>query len=103
MTCPIPETPEHRAALTRAITERSGLDEAAIERVVRAFYAAARGDPLLGPVFGRVADWEPHIARVCAFWSSVARMLEGACATSAFAWASTACTSRAARQSTGSA
>ena len=41
---------------------------------MRAFYAAARGDPLLGPVFGRVADWEPHIARVCAFWSSVARM-----------------------------
>ena len=37
-------------------------------------YAAARSDPLLAPVFGRVADWEPHIARVCAFWSSVARM-----------------------------
>ena len=71
---PIPETPEHRAALTREITGRTGLDEATIERVVRAFYAAARGDPLLGPVFGRVADWEPHIARVCAFWSSVARM-----------------------------
>jgi hemoglobin len=74
VTHPIPETPEHRAALTRAITAQTGLDEAAIERVVRAFYAAARSDPLLGPVFGRVADWEPHIARVCAFWSSVARM-----------------------------
>ncbi len=74
MTHPIPETPEHRAALTREITGRTGLDEAAIEWVVRAFYAAARSDPLLGPVFGRVADWEPHIARVCAFWSSVARM-----------------------------
>lgn len=74
MTEPIPETPEHRAALTRAITERTGLDEAAIERVVRNFYAAARTDPQIGPVFSRVADWEAHITRICAFWSSVARM-----------------------------
>jgi len=74
MSQPIPETSEHRAALTRAITEQTGLDEAAIERVVRAFYTAARRDPLLGPVFDQVTDWEHHIARVCAFWSSVARM-----------------------------
>lgn len=74
MTHPIPETAEHRAALSRAITEQTGLDEAAIERVVRAFYAAARRDPLLGPVFDRVTEWEQHIAQVCAFWSSVARM-----------------------------
>ncbi|MCO6419505.1 group III truncated hemoglobin [Siccirubricoccus sp. KC 17139] len=74
MTQPIPETAEHRAALTRAITEQTGLDEAAIERVVRAFYAAARRDPLLGPVFDRVTEWEHHTARVSAFWSSVARM-----------------------------
>jgi hemoglobin len=74
MTQPIPETAEHRAALTRAITERTGLDEARIERLVRAFYEAARRDPLLGPVFDRVTEWEHHISRVCAFWSSVARM-----------------------------
>jgi hemoglobin len=74
MTQAIPETPEHRAALTRAITEQTGLDEAVIERVVRAFYTAARRDPLLGPVFDQVTEWEHHIAQVCAFWSSVTRM-----------------------------
>ena len=38
-----------------------------------AFYAAARQDALLGPVFSRaVADenWPVHVARIHAFWSS---------------------------------
>jgi hemoglobin len=50
----------------------AGLDEAVLEQVVRRFYAAAREDALLGPVFAHVTDWEHHIARICAFWSSVA-------------------------------
>ena len=34
-----------------------------------------RKDALLGPVFdARIADWEPHLRRMCAFWSSVALM-----------------------------
>ena len=34
-----------------------------------------RKDALLGPVFdARIADWEPHLQRMCAFWSSVALM-----------------------------
>jgi hemoglobin len=49
-----------------------GLDEALLERVVREFYGTARQDPLLGPVFARVTDWEHHIAQISAFWSSVA-------------------------------
>ncbi|MBW8271030.1 group III truncated hemoglobin [Caldovatus sp. SYSU G05006] len=53
------------------MADRTGLDEATLERVVRAFYAAARQDPLLGPLFARVGDWEAHIARIVAFWSSV--------------------------------
>lgn len=61
-----------RAAATAAIMQRTGLDEALLERVVRAFYGRARQDALLGPVFARVADWEEHIARIAAFWSSVA-------------------------------
>jgi len=61
-----------RAAATAAITDRTGLDEALLERVVRTFYDRARRDPLLGPVFDRVTAWEPHIARISAFWSSVA-------------------------------
>jgi hemoglobin len=61
-----------RAAATAAIAAHTGLDDALLERVVREFYAAARQDPLLGPVFARVAAWETHIARISAFWSSVA-------------------------------
>ena len=71
---PIPETPEHRAALARSIRAATSLDEATLERLLRAFYAAAREDALLGPAFAHVADWEAHIARICAFWSSVALM-----------------------------
>lgn len=44
-------------------------------RQVHAFYAAARRDPLIGPVFeARVDDWDRHLGRMCAFWSSVALM-----------------------------
>ena len=71
---PIPETPERRAEITRAITAATGLTEAVLERLVRAFYNAARRDELLGPVFAHVTDWEGHIATISAFWSSVALM-----------------------------
>lgn len=74
MSNPIPETAERRAALAAEITARTGLDEAVLERVVRAFYGTARQDPLLGPVFARVADWETHIARIVDFWTSVVLM-----------------------------
>lgn len=64
-----------RAALTAEIMDRTGIDEAMIERLVRAFYAKVRDDALLGPVFdARIEDWEPHLQRMFAFWSSVALM-----------------------------
>jgi hemoglobin len=54
---------------------QNGIDEALIERLVRGFYLRAREDAMLGPVFeARVADWEPHLQRMCAFWSSIALM-----------------------------
>ncbi|HZP78143.1 MAG TPA: group III truncated hemoglobin [Pseudolabrys sp.] len=57
------------------IAARTGVDEAMIERVVRGFYAKVRADALLGPVFeARIRDWEPHLQRMCAFWSSVMLM-----------------------------
>ena len=55
-----------------AIAAESRLDEAILERLVRRFYTAARADPLIGPIFDHVRDWERHIARITAFWSSVA-------------------------------
>lgn len=45
-----------------------------IARLVTAFYAMARGDALLGPVFeGAVADWPHHLAALTAFWSAQLR------------------------------
>lgn len=66
---------ERRAALTAEIVARTGIDEAMIERLVRGFYDRVREDALLGPIFdARIADWEPHLQRMFAFWSSVALM-----------------------------
>jgi len=66
---------ERRERITAEITERTGITEAMIERLVRGFYAKVRLDPVLAPVFeARIADWEPHLAQMCAFWSSVALM-----------------------------
>ena len=50
---------------------KNEIDEAGIEMLVRHFYALAAVDPLLGPVFqAAINDWEAHIPRICAFWSS---------------------------------
>jgi hemoglobin len=68
-------TTERRLQITAEIVERTGIDDPMIERLVRTFYGAVRTDNLIGPVFAeRIADWEPHIQRMCEFWSSVALM-----------------------------
>ena len=69
------DTGSNRDLAIEAIVARTGIDEAMIERLVRTFYGRARRDPLIGPIFeARVQDWEAHIAKLCAFWSSVALM-----------------------------
>jgi hemoglobin len=66
---------QRRAAVRAQIEAETGIDEAMIEDLVRRFYAHVRQDELLGPVFAaRITDWEPHLLRICAFWSSVALM-----------------------------
>ena len=46
--------------------------EAELEALIPAFYARVRGDALIGPVFERaIADWDHHLAKLVAFWSSV--------------------------------
>lgn len=48
------------------------LDEALIERVIRRFYDNVQRDEVLGPIFSaRITDWERHLQRMFAFWSSV--------------------------------
>jgi hemoglobin len=53
----------------------AGVDEAMIQRLVHAFYARIRADDVLGPIFAaEVSDWDPHLAKMCDFWSSVVLM-----------------------------
>jgi hemoglobin len=67
--------PERREQITADIVARTGITEAMIERLVRSFYDKVREDEMLGPIFeARITDWEPHLAQMCAFWSSVALM-----------------------------
>ncbi len=58
---------------TGAIMAKTGLDEAVLHDLVHGFYARVRNDDLLGPIFEeRIEDWEPHLQKMTAFWSSVA-------------------------------
>ena len=46
-----------RERVAADISERTGIDEALIERLVRRFYEKVRCDPELGPIFeARIAD-----------------------------------------------
>jgi hemoglobin len=64
-----------RMQIAAGISEKTGIDEAMIERVVHSFYGRVREDSLLGPVFdARIADWPKHLNRMCTFWSSVVLM-----------------------------
>lgn len=48
-----------------------GINEALIRTVVEYFYARVRSDKELAPLFGGIADWPAHLARMCDFWSSI--------------------------------
>ena len=48
------------------------ITEPAIAALVDRFYAKARRDPTIGPVFNNaVDDWDEHLHKLCDFWSSV--------------------------------
>ena len=64
-----------RAAVTAELRRTTGIDDTMIEKLVREFYLRVQADPMLGPVFdAHIKDWEPHLQRMFAFWSSVALM-----------------------------
>ena len=49
-----------------------GITEESLRRLVNAFYAKVRSDPLIGPIFNRaIADWPEHLDKLQCFWSSV--------------------------------
>lgn len=67
--------PERRARITAELMDKTGIDEPMIERLVRKFYERIQAEPVLGPIFAsKIEDWEQHIQKLCAFWSSVALM-----------------------------
>ncbi|KCZ54194.1 hypothetical protein HY29_15255 [Hyphomonas beringensis] len=53
---------------------RLGIDEAFVSNLVDSFYARVRAHPMLGPIFAAKIkdDWDPHLAKMKDFWSSVA-------------------------------
>jgi hemoglobin len=54
-----------------------GVTEEMIHDLVHGFYARIRTDPALGPIFNRVIapeHWDPHLQKMCDFWSSVMLM-----------------------------
>jgi len=64
-----------RPEMTAAIMAETGLDEDVVRDLVHSFYAKVRRDAVLGPIFAaRISDWDPHLERMVAFWSSVALM-----------------------------
>jgi hemoglobin len=67
---------ERRAQIVQAIVDKTGVDEDTIRKVVHAFYGKVRQDAFIGPIFARAIgeDWDPHLAKMCDFWSSVLLM-----------------------------
>lgn len=71
----VEEARTRRERIVQEIVATTGITEALIERLVHAFYARIRNDDMLGPIFAaRVTDWDLHLKKMCAFWSSVALM-----------------------------
>jgi hemoglobin len=56
-----------------AVEKSADLTEANIRLLADAFYAKVRADSALGPIFERAipGDWQPHLEKMYAFWSSV--------------------------------
>lgn len=70
-----PDLVSVRPQMTAALMAQTGLDDEILTRLVHRFYARVRADPVLGPIFAaRITDWDPHLERMSAFWSSVALM-----------------------------
>ena len=69
------EAAARRKHITAEIEARTGITESMIQQLVRRFYMKVRADEMLAPIFdARVRDWEPHLQRMCDFWSSVTVM-----------------------------
>jgi hemoglobin len=75
VSAPVPENAERRTAITRNIQAATSLDEVILERLVRTFYGKARHDEVIGYLFDGIENWEKHISKITAFWSSVGLLI----------------------------
>lgn len=51
------------------------IDDQLIQDVVHSFYTRVRAHPALAPIFNQaINDWDPHLATMVDFWSSVMNM-----------------------------
>jgi hemoglobin len=59
--------------MTAAADKLDHVSEDGIRQLVDAFYVRVRADPELAPIFARAipGDWQPHLTKMYAFWSSV--------------------------------
>jgi hemoglobin len=59
--------------MTVAADRLDHVSEDGIRQLVDAFYVRVRADPELAPIFARAipGDWQPHLSKMYAFWSSV--------------------------------
>ena len=59
--------------MTVATDKLDHVSEDGIRQLVDAFYVKVRADPELAPIFARAipGDWQPHLTKMYAFWSSV--------------------------------
>lgn len=72
---PLSAAPSVRPDMTAALMAETGLDDARITALVHRFYAKIRRDAELAPIFAeRIENWDAHLDRMVAFWSSVALM-----------------------------
>ena len=52
--------------------DHDGITEERLTALVDLFYGRVRRDPLIGPVFNdAIDDWDEHLGKLQAFWSSV--------------------------------
>jgi hemoglobin len=59
--------------MTNADGKLDHVSEDGIRQLVDAFYVKVRADAELAPIFARAipGDWQPHLTKMYAFWSSV--------------------------------
>jgi hemoglobin len=59
--------------MTFTVERLADITEQNIRLLVDAFYVKVRADAVLGPIFARAipGDWQPHLEKMVAFWSSV--------------------------------